>query len=45
MVDLGTLGGTNSEANGINYFGSTQVVGTSDLPGGGTHAFLTTGAR
>ena len=40
MTDLGTLGGPNSEATGLNYVGSTQVVGTSDVAGGGTHAFV-----
>ena len=39
MRDLGTLGGTNSEATGLNAVFS-QVVGTSDITGGGTHAFL-----
>jgi len=38
ITDLGTLGGTNSDATGINASG--QVVGYSELPGGTTHAFL-----
>jgi probable HAF family extracellular repeat protein len=39
--DLGTLGGTNSSATGINAFG--QVTGLSDVAGNtGTHAFRTT---
>jgi probable HAF family extracellular repeat protein len=39
MVDLGTLGGVNSEANWVNDAG--DVVGRADLPGSNSHdAFL-----
>src|SRR5215207_10175943 len=38
MKDLGTLGGTNSYAYGINDSG--QVVGYSDTANSGPHAFL-----
>ena len=37
-VDLGTLGGSGSFANGINSGG--QVTGYSSVPGGSNHAFL-----
>jgi probable HAF family extracellular repeat protein len=37
MLDIGTLGGANSEANGINDW--SFMVGSSDVSGGGTHAF------
>src|SRR5262249_7355676 len=41
MIDLGTLGGTNSAANGINDLG--QVVGVATLPAdAGMDAFLIT---
>jgi probable HAF family extracellular repeat protein len=38
MNDLGTLGGTNSEANFLNDRG--QIVGYSDTADGAIHAFL-----
>jgi probable HAF family extracellular repeat protein len=38
IIDLGTLGGTTSEANGINACG--QVVGTADTATGLKHAFV-----
>ena len=37
-VDLGTIGGTSSQAFGINAVG--QVVGWSTTGGSGTHAFM-----
>ena len=40
MVDLGTLGGAHSVANGINDFG--VVVGRSNQSAGGDHAFVWT---
>ena len=41
LTDLGTLGGTNSHAYGMNAAG--QVVGDADTAGGATHAFLYSG--
>ena len=39
LVDLGTLGGSNAVANGVNGLG--EVTGSSELPGDTvTHAFL-----
>ncbi|NIN63844.1 MAG: HAF repeat-containing protein, partial [Anaerolineae bacterium] len=38
IADLGTLGGRNSVAYGINNLG--QVVGESDVVSEGSHAFL-----
>src|ERR1700679_1671354 len=38
VTDLGTLGGTSSDAYGINYAG--RVAGAASLPNGNTHAFL-----
>lgn len=37
MIDLGTFGGKNSSANGINDSG--QVVGQADTSSGASHAF------
>jgi probable HAF family extracellular repeat protein len=37
LEDLGTLGGTNSAARGVNAAG--DIVGEADLPDGTTHAF------
>jgi probable HAF family extracellular repeat protein len=42
MTDLGTLGGLNSSATGINSRG--QVVGVSDIPGNQHRAFLWSGS-
>jgi probable HAF family extracellular repeat protein len=38
MKDLGTLGGRNSAATGVNVAG--QIVGAAETTGGATHAFL-----
>ena len=38
MTGLGTLGGTSSEALGVNN--SDQIVGDADLPDGSYHAFI-----
>ena len=38
LLDLGTLGGSNSDASGLNDLG--QVVGTSEMVGGREHAFI-----
>ncbi len=38
VTDLGTLGGTSSDAYGINYAG--RAAGAASLPNGNTHAFL-----
>jgi probable HAF family extracellular repeat protein len=39
MIDLGTLGGSNSDASGVNNVG--QIVGYSGIIGDSTyHAFL-----
>ena len=39
VTDIGTLGGANTDARGINDAG--QVVGCSDTAGGTSHAFIT----
>jgi probable HAF family extracellular repeat protein len=41
MIDLGTLGGSLSEAKGINNYG--QIVGDATNPEGEFHPFLYTG--
>ena len=41
MTDLGTLGGSRSAAATINAAG--QVVGSAQLPGSPSHAFLSSG--
>jgi probable HAF family extracellular repeat protein len=38
IIDLGTLGGRHGSARGINERG--QVVGSSEVPAGESHAFL-----
>src|SRR5262249_34143772 len=38
IMDLGTLGGNDSDAHGINDYG--QVVGWSDVSAGVTHGFI-----
>jgi uncharacterized membrane protein len=38
MLDLGTLGGLNSEAVALNNIG--QIVGSTDTADGRQHAFL-----
>jgi probable HAF family extracellular repeat protein len=43
LTDLGTLGGPNSQATGINERG--QVIGTSDAADGRNHAFVWTNGR
>jgi probable HAF family extracellular repeat protein len=42
MIDLGTFGGTDSEALGINNSG--QVVGEAETSSGAEHAFLYNGS-
>src|SRR5208337_3664997 len=41
VIDLGTLGGAASDAQGINNSG--QIVGYSEIAAGDTHAFLYSG--
>ncbi len=43
IVDLGTLGGTSSEASGVNLLG--DVAGASMMVSGRQHAFLFRGGR
>ncbi len=43
VIDLGTLGGNDSESRGLN--GEGHVVGYSDIPGGDDHAFYWNGSQ
>ena len=43
IIDLGTAGGANSIAHGINNRG--DIVGNSDTPSGASHAVLWTKHR